>query len=106
MVCGPAPVVAIKEGDLAFGKDTAFVFAEVNADKVTWQIDLEKDEKTVKSLQSDYVGDAMITKRVGEDSGEDLKSNYKYSGEKGKKKPETKTILEGDCSRSQGSQNQ
>ncbi|XP_071092235.1 annulin-like isoform X1 [Haliotis cracherodii] len=35
--CGPAPVVAIKEGHLNVGYDTSFIYAEVNADKVEWK---------------------------------------------------------------------
>ncbi|XP_071092226.1 protein-glutamine gamma-glutamyltransferase K-like [Haliotis cracherodii] len=39
--CGPAPVEAIKEGLIYIGHDTSFVFAEVNADCVTWEEDPE-----------------------------------------------------------------
>ena len=34
--CGPAPVAAIKKGDCSVNFDTAFVFSEVNADKIVW----------------------------------------------------------------------
>ena len=33
---GPAPLTAIKNGETYVGYDTAFVFAEVNADYVKW----------------------------------------------------------------------
>lgn len=33
---GPAPVKAIKNGEIYLGYDTGFVFAEVNADYVKW----------------------------------------------------------------------
>ncbi|KAK3086048.1 hypothetical protein FSP39_012656 [Pinctada imbricata] len=36
--CGPMPVAAIKEGHLSFNYDGPFIFAEVNADVVTWVI--------------------------------------------------------------------
>lgn len=35
--CGPASVAAIKRGDCFVNFDTAFVFAEVNADKIVWK---------------------------------------------------------------------
>lgn len=34
--CGPASVAAIKRGDCSVNYDTAFVFSEVNADKIVW----------------------------------------------------------------------
>ncbi|KAK3085497.1 hypothetical protein FSP39_004245, partial [Pinctada imbricata] len=37
--CGPIPVAAIKEGDISYNYDGAFIFAEVNADIVTWVVD-------------------------------------------------------------------
>lgn len=33
---GPAPLEAVKRGDIGIGYDTAFVFAEVNSDKCYW----------------------------------------------------------------------
>jgi transglutaminase 1 len=30
--CGPAPVEAVRRGEIGLGHDVAFVFAEVNAD--------------------------------------------------------------------------
>lgn len=35
--CGPAPVKAIKNGDMDKQFDCSFVFAEVNADVVYWK---------------------------------------------------------------------
>lgn len=35
--CGPANVDAIKNGDVRAPYDTAFVYSEVNADKVYWR---------------------------------------------------------------------
>ena len=34
--CGPAPVKAIKNGEVFIGFDAGFIFSEVNADKITW----------------------------------------------------------------------
>ena len=35
---GPAPVSAVKNGEIYAGFDTGFVFGEVNADRVTWLV--------------------------------------------------------------------
>jgi transglutaminase 1 len=35
--CGPTPVLAVKLGEVMRPYDTAFVYAEVNADKVFWK---------------------------------------------------------------------
>jgi len=35
--CGPASVTAVKNGDIRAPYDTAFVYSEVNADKVYWR---------------------------------------------------------------------
>ena len=37
MQCGPASLVAIKEGNVNTSFDAKFVFAEVNADTVYWK---------------------------------------------------------------------
>ena len=47
---GPAPLKAIKEGEIYAGYDTGFVFAEVNADYVKWI--LKKDEDGIPIFQS------------------------------------------------------
>ena len=43
--CGPAPLEAIKRGEVYLPYDTPFVFAEVNADRVNWQVE-DNDELT------------------------------------------------------------
>lgn len=40
---GPAPVKAVKDGEIYVGVDTGFVFAEVNADYVVWSIAEDED---------------------------------------------------------------
>ena len=47
---GPAPLKAIKEGEIYAGYDTEFVFAEVNADIVNWM--LKRDENGNEIFQS------------------------------------------------------
>ncbi|XP_039353705.1 protein-glutamine gamma-glutamyltransferase 2 [Mauremys reevesii] len=74
--CGPAPVKAIKEGELRLKYDIPFVFAEVNADVVYWV--LQKDGSRKKTIHSSTVGKNMSTKSVGKDTREDITHNYKY----------------------------
>ncbi|XP_046549200.1 protein-glutamine gamma-glutamyltransferase 2-like [Haliotis rubra] len=51
--CGPAPLKAIKEGLIYIGHDTPFVFAEVNADLVTWEEDsVTRKLKQVKRIRN------------------------------------------------------
>ena len=50
---GPAPLTAIKEGEVYAGFDTVFVFSEVNADRVTWVVKKDEDD--------DYIIQSMLT---------------------------------------------
>ena len=43
MQCGPAPLEAIRRGDIGLGFDCPFVFAEVNADLMHWGEDDNSD---------------------------------------------------------------
>ena len=36
MQCGPCPIKAVRKGEIGIGYDTAFVYAEVNADVVNY----------------------------------------------------------------------
>ncbi|NXW62135.1 TGM2 glutamyltransferase, partial [Eurystomus gularis] len=74
--CGPAPVRAIKEGDLQLKYDIPFVFAEVNADVVYWVVKPDGTQK--KSTHPSVVGKNISTKSVGRDSREDITHTYKY----------------------------
>ncbi|NXC23538.1 TGM2 glutamyltransferase, partial [Campylorhamphus procurvoides] len=74
--CGPAPVKAIKEGDMQLKYDIPFIFAEVNADVVYWVV--QPDGMQKQSIQSSIVGKNISTKSVGKDSREDITHNYKY----------------------------
>ncbi|KFP80699.1 Protein-glutamine gamma-glutamyltransferase 2, partial [Acanthisitta chloris] len=74
--CGPAPVKAIKEGDLQLNYDIPFIFAEVNADVVYWVV--QSDGMQKQSIQSSVVGKNISTKSVGRDSREDITHTYKY----------------------------
>ncbi|XP_071429142.1 protein-glutamine gamma-glutamyltransferase 2 [Pithys albifrons albifrons] len=74
--CGPAPVKAIKDGDMQLKYDIPFIFAEVNADVVYWVV--QPDGMQKQSIQSSMVGKNISTKSVGKDSREDITHNYKY----------------------------
>ncbi|XP_037535036.1 protein-glutamine gamma-glutamyltransferase 2 [Nematolebias whitei] len=74
--CGPVPLKAIKEGELTFNYDAPFVFAEVNADVVTFM--KKKDGSTSNVTTSTVVGQKISTKSVGSDAKEDITHLYKY----------------------------
>lgn len=52
--CGPAPVVAIKRGDVKKPYDVAYVFSEVNADVIYWKF--QGLTQPLKLIQSDTIG--------------------------------------------------
>ncbi len=67
---------AIKEGELTFKYDAAFVFAEVNADLVyTLRYN---DGSTRKIVNDQKVGQKISTKSVGRDERKDVTHLYKY----------------------------
>ncbi|XP_044310848.1 protein-glutamine gamma-glutamyltransferase 2 [Varanus komodoensis] len=74
--CGPTPVKAVKEGDLALKYDVKFVFAEVNADVA--YLKLQSDMSRKRTVHSAAVGRNISTKRVGRDDKEDITHHYKY----------------------------
>merc|ERR1719204_2084945 len=61
--CGPAPLQAVKEGNVYLGYDTKFVFAEVNADTVYWQHLPSGDLKPFR-IKPNSVGSAILTKKL------------------------------------------
>ncbi|XP_073411350.1 protein-glutamine gamma-glutamyltransferase E-like isoform X1 [Dendrobates tinctorius] len=75
--CGPAPRVAIKEGDVNLKYDVAFMFASVNADLQHW---IHFDDGTKKRISNDtkYIGKYISTKAVGSDDRVDVTNSYKY----------------------------
>uniref|UniRef100_A0A8D0HTV2 Protein-glutamine gamma-glutamyltransferase 2 n=1 Tax=Sphenodon punctatus TaxID=8508 RepID=A0A8D0HTV2_SPHPU len=74
--CGPAPIKAIKEGDLPLKYEVQFIFAEVNADVAYWM--LQSDGSRKRTTHTSMVGKNISTKTVGRDSKEDITHNYKY----------------------------
>uniref|UniRef100_A0A8B9PBM3 protein-glutamine gamma-glutamyltransferase n=1 Tax=Apteryx owenii TaxID=8824 RepID=A0A8B9PBM3_APTOW len=75
--CGPASTRAIKEGDVNLDYDSSFVFAEVNADYVTWICYSNKRKERIYS-DTRKIGKFISTKAVGINSRVDVTDNYKY----------------------------
>ena len=77
MQCGPAPVAAVKAGNVHLGYDTKFVFGEVNGDSITWEVNA-LEERKVLSVDMDKVGVKISTKAVGKRERHDLTNDYKF----------------------------
>uniref|UniRef100_A0A803YID1 protein-glutamine gamma-glutamyltransferase n=1 Tax=Meleagris gallopavo TaxID=9103 RepID=A0A803YID1_MELGA len=75
--CGPASVVAIKEGDVDLDYDTLFVYTEVNADCNRWIVYNDGTKKRVY-CDTEIIGRFISTKAVGSNSRVDITYNYKY----------------------------
>ncbi|PIO23367.1 hypothetical protein AB205_0191290, partial [Aquarana catesbeiana] len=75
--CGPAPLVAIREGDVDLKYDVGFMFASVNADLTQW---ITFSDGTKKRLSNDtkYIGKYISTKAVGSEDRMDVTHMYKY----------------------------
>lgn len=76
--CGPASLTAIKEGDVNKDYDCPFVFAEVNADRVTWLYTSTGEKQRLHS-ETKSIGQFTSTKAVGSNARVDVTSNYKYA---------------------------
>lgn len=75
--CGPAPLKAIKEGELTKKYDAPFIFAEVNADVVDL-VQLSSGEFVKFGGSTKSVGRFISTKAVGSDKRRDITHHYKY----------------------------
>ncbi|KAJ1123900.1 hypothetical protein NDU88_002367 [Pleurodeles waltl] len=75
--CGPSSVRAIKGGKVDFKYDGRFVYAEVNANVISWVIDSNTSKKERADSNSRIVGQKISTKSVGSATREDITSNYK-----------------------------
>uniref|UniRef100_A0A3B4ZQP2 Protein-glutamine gamma-glutamyltransferase 2 n=1 Tax=Stegastes partitus TaxID=144197 RepID=A0A3B4ZQP2_9TELE len=75
--CGPAPLKAIKEGELTKKYDAPFIFAEVNADVVDL-VRLANGEFVKFSGSTKSVGQFISTKAVGSNDRHDITHQYKY----------------------------
>ncbi|XP_043978494.1 protein-glutamine gamma-glutamyltransferase E-like isoform X1 [Gambusia affinis] len=74
--CGPAPVSAIRNGDTHLKYDVPFVFAEVNADCITW---LVKRDGSMVNIETDNIkiGQNISTKCVGTNDRMNITDSYK-----------------------------
>lgn len=76
--CGPAPVKAVKKGEIFIGYDTNFLFGEVNADRLTWKVDKTGEVTGLVRRETRHIGRNISTKAVGSDEREDVTLEYKY----------------------------
>ncbi|XP_063239972.1 annulin [Bacillus rossius redtenbacheri] len=76
--CGPASVTAVRQGEVQLSYDNAFVYSEVNADKVFWRY--AGPTQPLKLLRKDVlgIGQLISTKAVGSWKRDDITLNYKY----------------------------
>ncbi|XP_043914271.1 protein-glutamine gamma-glutamyltransferase K-like [Protopterus annectens] len=75
--CGPASILAIRNGLVFLKHDTPFIFAEVNSDKIYWQ---RQADGTFKKLfiEKKAIGHKISTKAVASNEREDITSLYKH----------------------------
>jgi transglutaminase 1 len=76
--CGPASVVAIKRGEILKPYDNAFLFAEVNADRVVWLYNGRNQPLKLLRKEILSVGQKMSTKAIDRDEREDVTDSYKF----------------------------
>jgi len=75
---GPAPLIAIKEGEDNISYDLEFIYSEINADEHYY---VEKDDGSGYVLArtvTDSIGIGMSTKAVGSNARRDITDDYKY----------------------------
>uniref|UniRef100_A0A7N5P8B0 protein-glutamine gamma-glutamyltransferase n=1 Tax=Ailuropoda melanoleuca TaxID=9646 RepID=A0A7N5P8B0_AILME len=76
--CGPASVAAVREGDVNLDFDMPFIFAEVNADRITWIYDAYNNTQKRNASDTHSIGRYISTKAVGSNSRVDITEKYKY----------------------------
>ncbi|NIG58242.1 protein-glutamine gamma-glutamyltransferase E [Pontoporia blainvillei] len=76
--CGPASVIALREGDVHLDYDMPFIFAEVNADRITWIYNAWTGSLKKNSSNTHTIGKYISTKAVGSYSRMDVTEKYKY----------------------------
>ncbi|XP_077411207.1 coagulation factor XIII A chain-like [Vanacampus margaritifer] len=75
--CGPASVVAIKEGLVGYSYDAAFIFAEVNSD--VHYLTQDKYGNVISTyVDKRLVGRGLFTKHILVDDADDVTHTYKY----------------------------
>ena len=76
--CGPASVNAVKRGEVYLPYDTAFVFAEVNGDKVYWVVSDDDGSMTAVYTDKRSIGHFVSTRDPASHSRLDVTSEYKF----------------------------
>lgn len=76
--CGPASVNAVKKGEVYLPYDTGFIFAEVNGDRVYWQVDDADGSMIAYNKDTHSIGKYISTKAPGSDERLNVTGDYKY----------------------------
>ncbi|KAM4623046.1 protein 4.2-like isoform 2-T2 [Discoglossus pictus] len=74
---GPAPVTAIKNGEVDINYDVHLIVSKVTTDCTTW-VRTSEGNFTKAISESRYVGESISTKSVGSDTLQDITHDYKY----------------------------
>ncbi|XP_054655733.1 protein-glutamine gamma-glutamyltransferase 5-like isoform X2 [Dunckerocampus dactyliophorus] len=88
--CGPCPVAAIRARCLSAAYDAAFIYASVDANIV--RMIVRSGHVVSKTVDTEWVGSLIFTKRIGSDTAEDLTGSYKK-----KKREETYQMMKASC---------
>uniref|UniRef100_A0ABM5G4P5 Protein-glutamine gamma-glutamyltransferase E-like n=1 Tax=Pogona vitticeps TaxID=103695 RepID=A0ABM5G4P5_9SAUR len=75
--CGPASVVAIKQGDVRMNYDSGFIYSEVNADICRW-VCYSNGKRERVYCDTASIGRNISTKAVGSNHRVDITNNYKF----------------------------
>ncbi|CAG5091539.1 Oidioi.mRNA.OKI2018_I69.PAR.g13114.t1.cds [Oikopleura dioica] len=78
--CGPAPVIAVRQGQTFLNFDTNFVYGEVNADRCTWRLNENYEIVELTERKTDGIGRFISTKAEGRNNfaRRDLTDQYKF----------------------------
>ena len=76
--CGPASVNAVKNGEVYLPYDTGFIFAEVNGDRVYWEVDDADGSMIAYNKDAHSIGKYTSTKAPGSDERLNVTGDYKY----------------------------
>lgn len=76
--CGPASLNAIKNGEVYLPYDTGFIFAEVNGDRVYWDVDDDDGSMKAGYVDKYSIGRHISTKEPGRSARLDVTNCYKY----------------------------
>lgn len=69
---------AVKNGEVYLPYDTGFVFAEVNGDRVYWDVDNDDGSMKAGYVDTNGIGMFISTKEPGAAARLDVTDGYKY----------------------------